>query len=207
MESTQETNKDLSPDVNTDGENVSVDDVSNKEETAEENATNEEQASEEDAKPDSKEETQDVVDIQLPEGTIIEDKDAFMSKVAEASKSQEGFDELIKTVKELGAKELANAKAADEKAFEEAETKWEDELKKDQDFGKDFSANTEKAAKAIDDLGLTDFAKTFGLNKHPQFVKAMLKVSVDQSDAEVVLGSNAKSETARKDAYGNTMFE
>lgn len=146
--------------------------------------------SEKEDKADGEEET---VEINLPEDSIVEDKEGFLNSLKEATKSQEGFDKLMEHVKELGEKAQEKAREEDQAAWENTLTKWEDELKSDENFGKDYDANTKNAMEVAQDIGLAGWLKDTGFDKNPDVLKAMLKVHTERSDAAIRMGRKAEA--------------
>lgn len=157
-------------------------------------ATDKEQDSQgESEKEDKADSEQEAVEINLPEDSIVEDKEAFMNALKGATESQEGFDKLMEQVKELGEKAQEKAEAESQAAWENTLTKWEGELKSDEDFGKDYEANTKSAMEVAEDIGLASWLKDTGFDKNPDVLKAMLKVHTERSDAAIRMGRKAEA--------------
>lgn len=139
---------------------------------------------------DSSTETQTDVEINLPEGSIIEDKAEFLGVLKDATTSQEGFDKLLETVNDMAKKAAEDKEQAEAQAWENTKSQWEQELKRDENFGKDYQGNVDLAlatAKEVD----ADFGKWLeetGFDKNPHVLRAMAKVGKQRSDAEVHMG-------------------
>jgi len=177
--------------------------------TTEANDTTKDQAdvgdatdTEQESKEESKTET---FELQLPEGSLIEDKAEFAKLLKDGGESQEGFNKLNDFVNSLAEKSTALAKEADNKAWEATQAKWEDELKRDETFGKDYSGNKELALETAESIGLDKWLKETGFDKNPEVLRAMAKVGKERADAEIHLGGNTNGSN-QKNRDGSTAF-
>lgn len=150
-----------------------------------------------------------ISDIEWPDELGLDD-------AAKESLFNENKD-LFKGKTEVNAylKKLAEAnkinKENQAKKTQELEAKWEQSLKTDSEFGKDYEGNKKLVVDTMKKFSSeADYAEMekFGFDKSPALNRLMLKIAKEFEGAKVVKGAQPNTTSEPKtDSYGRTMFD
>ena len=125
----------------------------------------------------------------MSEDSIISDKGQFLDVLKKSTDSQEGFDNLMGYVKDLGEKAQETMKAEEDAKWDKTREAWEVEVKKDPDLGKDYEATIKMANDTAESIGLDKWLTETGFSKSPEVIRAMVKIGRERADAEVITGN------------------
>lgn len=150
---------------------------------------------------------------EVPEGvTVTDDQKAFLSDWSGKIKNEGNLLDFVLELASKGQEELkASKEAEDKKQKEELDSmykSWENELKADPEFGKEYAQNMKRSADTIVKFGGSEFAKVvkdYGLTNQPVFNKFLNNISKQFEDAKLITSTNksvSQSGTSR-DKYGN----
>ena len=139
------------------------------------------------------------LDDAAKESLFNENKDLFKGKT-EVNAYLKRLAEATKINKENQAKKA-----------QELEAKWEQSLKTDSEFGKDYEGNKKLVVDTMKKFSSeADYAELekFGFTKSPALNKLMLKIAKEFEGAKVVkAGQPSATQEPKKDSYGRTMFD
>lgn len=150
-----------------------------------------------------------ISDIEWPEDIPLDD-DTKASLVTEMSGSFKGKAEANAFVKMLSEANKTNKENQD-KRVKELEAGWENALKTDADFGKDYEGNkklvVDTAKKFSTDADFAEMEK-FGFTKSPAFNRMIHKIAKEFEGAKVIKGASPKTTSEpQRDAYGRLPFD
>lgn len=151
----------------------------------------------------------DISDIEWPEGIPLDDeaKASLIEEMRGAFKGKAEANNYIKNLAEANKKNKENQA----KRIKDLELGWENALKTDSDFGKDYDGNKKlvvnTAKKFSSDADFAEMEK-FGFTKSPAFNRMMHKIAKEFEGAKVVKGSQPNPTPASKtDSYGRKLLD
>lgn len=128
-------------------------------------------------------------DLKLPDGALI---DAKRVEEIEAYAKAQGFsNEQAQALLERENSVLVNHIQAQEKAYQEASSKWVEELRADKEFGGEvFNQNAELAKRFINRFGSQTLKTTLdqtGLGNHPELFRMVVRAAKAMSEDQLVI--------------------
>lgn len=182
---------------------TSKEDTEVEEKKEEESQETEEEAETEEDKP---QEESEEAEFKVEFDKDMDLSDDHKERLSKVFDSQESYEDTISIIREIDeAKKTQETQALNDALAERAE-----ELKKDKEFGKNYSANIESVDKFKETLP-KDFVKTledFYVADHPVVMKTLLSLAKEREEASVITGgSQVKSNDVAFDAQGKPIYK
>jgi len=156
----------------------------------------------------------DVAKLKLPEGiTVTDEQKAEFIKDAESLgiKDQDGAQRFVDWIMDKASKSGDVLAKQQEEDIGKLEKQWAEEGKKDPVLGKDYDNNVSKAMETAGQIfspRTLEFLKDTRLEKNPDFLKDMLRLSQERADAELISGKSAvPTDRVQRDSQGNPMLK
>ena len=156
----------------------------------------------------------EVEKLKLPEGvTVTDEQKAEFLKDAESLgiKDQEGAQRFVDWILDKASKANDMLAKQQESDIGGLEKQWSEEGKKDPVLGKDYDKNVSKAMETAGQIfspRTMEYFKDTRFDKNPDFLKDMLRLSMERADAELISGkAAAPADRVQRDTQGRPMLK